>query len=79
MFLRNIGFSYALAILDVHVLRFLHGIGVLRTPHPRVATLGQYEQVEVLAVQYANTCGREVGYLDWAIWITMKAMRELQK
>jgi N-glycosylase/DNA lyase len=79
MFLRNIGFSYALAILDVHVLSFLHGIGVLCTPQPRVATLAQYEKVEILAIEYAKTCEREVGYLDWAIWITMKAMRELQK
>lgn len=78
MFLRNVGVSYDLAILDVHVLRFLHFIGVLQIESVCISALNSYERVELLAKRFADSMGKSVGLIDWAIWITMKAASEMK-
>lgn len=78
MFLRNIGATYELAILDTHVVRFLHAVGMIETPLVTLSSLSQYERVEMHAIRYARSCEQDVGYLDWAIWITMRAVREMR-
>ncbi len=77
MFLRNIGKSYDLAIIDTHVLRFLDIRLELPANSARIGNLKYYEQIEDSFAAYANTLGFSVGYLDWAVWATMKAAREL--
>lgn len=77
MFLRNIGKSYDLAILDTHVLRFIDMQGLLPITEARIGTVKGYERAEQVVIGYATTLGYPVGYLDWAIWATMKAAREL--
>lgn len=78
MFLRNIGMSYDIAILDVHVLAFFQRLGLLPEDGVALSTLKRYEQTEVIASQYAAECGHPVGFIDWAIWITMRAAKELR-
>lgn len=78
MFLRNIGMSYDIAILDVHVLAFFQRLGLLPENGVGLSTLKRYEQTEVIASQYAAECGHPVGFIDWAIWITMRAAKELR-
>lgn len=78
MFLRNVGKSYDLAILDTHVLSFIDLQGWLTIKQTRINTVSGYEKAERVMTQYANTVGYPVGYLDWAIWATMKAARELR-
>lgn len=77
MFLRNIGRSRDLAILDTHVLRFMELQKLLSIDHATIGTVAGYERVERIVVDYAATLGYPVGYIDWAIWATMKAAREL--
>lgn len=77
MFLRNIGRSYDLAILDTHVLRFMDMQDLLPMDQAHIGTVTGYERAERIVVDYANTLGYPAGYLDWAIWATMKAAREL--
>ena len=77
MFLRNIGMSYDLAILDTHVLRFMDMQDLMPMDQARVSTVAGYERVEGVVVRYADTLGCPAGYLDWAIWATMKAAREI--
>lgn len=77
MFLRNIGKSYDLAILDTHVLRFMDIQDLLPIGQARIGTVTGYERTERVVIDYAGTFGYPVGYLDWAIWATMKAAREL--
>ena len=77
MFLRNIGNSYDLAILDTHVLSFMKMQNILSQEHVKVGTLAGYEQTERILKNYADSLGYPVGYLDWAIWATMRAAREL--
>jgi len=77
MFLRNIGISYDLAILDTHVLRFMKIQNILCQEHMNIGTLLAYERTERVVKNYANSLGYPVGYLDLAIWATMRAAREL--
>lgn len=77
MFLRNVGWSYDLAILDTHVLRFIDMQDLLPIDQVRIGTMAGYERVEQVVVDYADLVGYRVGYLDWAIWATMKAAREI--
>lgn len=77
MFLRNIGNSYDLAILDTHVLRFMDMQDLLPIEHARIGTVTGYERAERIVIDYAETLGYPAGYLDWAIWATMKAAREI--
>ena len=77
MFLRNIGRSYELAILDTHLLRFMAIKDLLPANQVHIGTLSGYERAERIVVGYADTLGYPAGYLDLAIWATMKAAREL--
>lgn len=79
MFLRNTGISYDLAILDTHVLHFLNMKKVLSQEQMKVPTLAAYEKIEGIVIQYAESLGYPVGYLDLAIWATMRAARELSR
>jgi N-glycosylase/DNA lyase len=77
MFIRNIGKSYDLAILDTHVLKFMDIQNLLNIKTTRLGSVQAYERVEKIVVDYANRFGYPVGFLDWAIWATMKAALEL--
>jgi N-glycosylase/DNA lyase len=77
MFLRNIGKCYDLAILDTHVLRFMDMQQLLCLNHTNITTVPAYERTEGILINYAKSLGYPVGYLDWAIWATMRAAREL--
>ena len=77
MFLRNISITYDLAILDIHVLNFMNIQNLLCLEHKNIGTLPAYERTERIVTDYADSLGYPVGYLDWAIWATMRAAREL--
>lgn len=77
MFLRNIGRSYDLAILDTHVLRFMDMQDLMPMKQARIGTITGYERAEWVIIDYADSLGYPAGYLDWAIWATMKAAREV--
>jgi N-glycosylase/DNA lyase len=77
MFLRNIGNSYELAILDTHVLRFINMQDIFRIKHTNISNISVYERIEGFVRKYAEKVGFRVGFLDWAIWATMRAALEL--
>jgi N-glycosylase/DNA lyase len=77
MFLRNVGRTYDLAILDTHVLHFIRMQNLCAPDALRIATVRGYERTERILINYAESIGHRTGYLDWAIWITMKAAGEL--
>jgi N-glycosylase/DNA lyase len=76
MFLRNVGRSYDLAILDSHVMRFGCAIGVLSGQAP--TSLSRYEELERSFRHYANATGYSVGCVDSAVWITMQAAKAIR-
>ena len=77
MFLRNIGRSYDLAIIDTHVLRFMNVKNLLCRKNINISTVKAYERAERIVVNYAEELGYPVGYMDWAIWATMRAANEM--
>lgn len=77
MFLRNIGFSYDLAVLDRHVVRYMCAVGI--ESNARAAGgFELYRRREVKLAVHARRLGFPVGLFDWAIWIVMRAARQLQ-
>ncbi len=77
MFLRNIGISYDLAILDTHVLNYMDLKNLLSLKKVKVNTIKNYEQSEKIVNKYAKKIGYPVGFMDWALWATMRAAKEL--
>jgi N-glycosylase/DNA lyase len=77
LFLRNVGYAENLAILDVHVLRFMRYIGLLRAPEISVTTLRRYEVAEERLLAYSLGLGWPMATLDVAIWVVMRAAGRL--
>ena len=74
MFLRNVGFSYELAVLDRHVLRYMELLGLLRQVRGSVHSMSGYLDSEAALRAHAEYAKCPVGILDWAIWIVMRVV-----
>ncbi|MFZ2147908.1 MAG: hypothetical protein WAV28_11870 [Sedimentisphaerales bacterium] len=72
LFLRNIGFTDELAVLDSHVLRFMRLLGLNREATKSISSLQTYESYETLLQYYARRTGYSLGCVDQAIWIVMR-------
>ncbi len=72
MFLRNIGISYDLAILDRHVLNYMERIGIYSESNHYISGLSKYHKHESVLRTHAEKFDCPVGLLDWAIWIVMR-------
>jgi N-glycosylase/DNA lyase len=72
MFLRNIGVSYDLAILDRHVLNYMSALGIYSGSNISIGRLAQYHKHEAVLRAHAKNLDCPVGLLDWAIWIVMR-------
>jgi len=72
LFLRNVGHSDDLAVLDVHVLRYMHLMG-LREPEDVPRTLTRYEIIERELRCHADQAGYSLGCFDFAVWVVMRA------
>lgn len=73
MFLRNVGISYDLAVLDRHVLGYMAAIGLCEEAPKAVGSLPAYKRHETTLRIHAEGLGYPVGFVDWAIWIVMRA------
>lgn len=78
MFLRNIGKTYDIAVLDAHVLRFMQLQNLLQQSCFYVGRITVYERIEMTLKKYSEKLGFRVGLLDRAIWATMRAAWELR-
>lgn len=74
MFLRNIGLTYELAVLDRHVLRYMSAVGLANNCPKAIVSLSGYRRCEANLRVHADDLGYPVGIVDWAIWIVMKAV-----
>lgn len=72
LFLRNIGFTQELAIIDTHLLRFMSLFGLLEKATKPISSLQRYETHENDLLNYSKSTGYPLGCLDQAIWIVMK-------
>lgn len=75
LFLRRIGFSSDLAVLDVHVLDYLQMVWDLTYKTEKLGRLPFYEHVEGEFRKIAKTFGYSVGCVDLATWLTMRVAK----
>lgn len=71
MFLRNVGASYDLAVLDRHVINYMVVVGLTADPVP-TRRMASYRRDEIILREHAAEFGLQVGLLDWAVWIVMR-------
>lgn len=71
MFLRNVGASYDLAVLDRHVINYMMVVGLTADPIP-ARRMADYRRDEIILKHHAAGFGLPVGFLDWAVWIVMR-------
>ena len=76
MFLRNVGLSYDLAILDRHVLEYMELLGLSSVHSRSVQSISGYIDTEVVLRAHARESDCPVGILDWAIWIVMRVVKQ---
>jgi len=72
LFLRNVGLGHDLAIIDVHVARYLRLVGLMPVCGPGFGNLTTYEKVETVVQNYSIGLGLSMQALDIAIWIVMR-------
>jgi len=71
-FLRNIGYSDSLAIIDVHVLSFLQRLCLVRLEKKRTLTDKLYVMIEKVMRNFAKFHNLILSVLDLAIWHYMR-------
>ncbi len=72
-FLRNVGYSNEFAVLDVHILRYMHIQGIIEETYTKaIGTLKQYERLESLLIDFLKYMKYPIGFVDQAIWIVMR-------
>jgi N-glycosylase/DNA lyase len=76
LFLRNIGFSNDLAILDVHVINYMNLIGLNLINYESIKSRKMYENTESKLRLYAKTMGLALANIDTAIWVVMRVFQK---
>jgi N-glycosylase/DNA lyase len=74
-FLRNIGYSKRLAIIDSHVVSFLEGIGAVSDKNLKTITRKAYIELEGLLEKICDKHGLDLAVFDMAIWNYMHKRR----
>ena len=75
LYLRRIGFSTELAVLDRHVVDFLKLSRRSTAPSQGISRLPAYEAVETEFTAVAAEMGHSVGCVDLAVWVTMRVAK----
>ncbi len=66
-FLRNIGYTQDLAILDRHILKNLKQLGVIEE-EPKTLTKKKYLEIEEKMKEFSEEIGIPLGHLDLVLW-----------
>lgn len=75
-FLRDIGYSNSLAIIDSHVIAFLAELGVIPTSKSYGVTPGIYTRLERVLQNLCDDLGVNLSIFDMAIWQYMRGRSE---
>lgn len=75
LFLRRVGYCADLAVLDVHVLDYLHLTRGLRVTPSRLGRLSCYEEIEDTFREVASRFDHSLGCVDLATWLTMRVAK----
>jgi N-glycosylase/DNA lyase len=66
-FLRNIGFTSDLAIIDRHIVRSLHSLGVIEEI-PETLSRRRYLNIEKAMIEFSKAIQIPMGHLDLLMW-----------
>lgn len=75
-FLRDVGFSDSLAIIDSHVITFLTEIGAVREEEINALTPAVYMRLERILLGLCKDLGFNLSVFDMAIWQCMRSKPE---
>ena len=75
LYLRRVGFSADLAILDTHILDYLKMARGVEPKPGSLSKLSTYEQIEREFRQVAREFGHAIGCVDMAMWVTMRVAK----
>jgi N-glycosylase/DNA lyase len=76
LFLRNIGYAADVAVLDVHVLTYMHWAGLTTAEVKSVRTVRQYETLERTFIDHACSAGFPPGRFDIAVWVVVRVAKK---
>ena len=74
LFLRRIGYSNDLAVIDRHIMNYLNLVEDYKFPYSKLSRLSGYIQVEERFRAKASQFQQPVGVFDLAVWITMRVV-----
>jgi N-glycosylase/DNA lyase len=75
LFLRNISYAENLAILDIHIIKYMKFLGLFEGNRDSL-TLHRYVVNEKEMLSYANSINKKLSHLDLAIWIVMRVVQK---
>lgn len=75
LYLRRVGYSADLAVLDTHILDYLRMAGDIEIKPTALSRLKIYETVESEFKRISKDFGYGVGCVDLAMWITMRVAK----
>ncbi|MGN2393441.1 8-oxoguanine DNA glycosylase, partial [Pelomicrobium sp. G1] len=79
LFLRNIGYATHVAILDIHVLTYMHWMGLTETIMTSIPALPKYESLERTFIGHVYSLGYTPDCFDLAVWVVMRVAKEGQR
>ena len=75
LFLRRIGYSEQLAIIDTHIIDYLNLVNLTTHSRSKLSSLSYYQLIEENFRQVADEFGFSVGCVDLATWVTMRVAK----
>jgi N-glycosylase/DNA lyase len=76
LFLRNIGYTDQIAVLDSHVITYMTWAGLLSPSSRPVSSLRSYESAERVFLEHASTLGYDAMPLDMSVWIVVRVVKK---
>lgn len=79
LFLRNIGYTAHVVVLDAHVLTYMSWMGLTDTLVRSISTVGKYETLEASFIEHSCSLGYTPDRFDLAVWVVVRVAREEYK
>jgi N-glycosylase/DNA lyase len=76
LFLRNVGYSVHVAVLDIHVLTYMNWVGLTETLRTSIPTVRKYEALEDAFIEHAHSLGCTPDRFDLAVWVVVRVAKE---
>jgi len=75
LFLRNIGYTAQVAVLDAHVLTYMAWVGLTPSQIKAVRTIRQYELLEETFIKHSCYSGFPPDRFDLAVWVVVRVIK----